>query len=118
MINTYRKSTEHSFSATISFAPQTNIEGTFYYYAVINAQSRSLCGFSSADSLISPTVKVTVNPPVLTLDGAAQKLNMSLYPNPSKEFVSITNLHNPTRYRIYNHLGTEIDSGSIPLAKK
>ncbi len=112
LINSYRKNTGHSYPSTIQYTPPTNTEGTFYYYAVLTNPSKSTCGFLSTDSLVSPTVKVTVNPPVLNIDEVnTYKSNISLYPNPTKEFVSITNLENPTRYSIYNFLGTEISNG-------
>lgn len=38
--------------------------------------------------------------------------NVKIFPNPSKDFIQISNLNKPINYKIYNLLGEEIQSGT------
>lgn len=54
-----------------------------------------------------------LNLSVLSTDDVIGKSDITLYPNPSQEFISLNGLTETENYRIYNVLGVEVNSGFI-----
>lgn len=109
--------TTSNFDPTLKFTPPTNVVGTFYYYAVFTNPSMTTCGFSN--SLVSPTVEVIINSPTLAVsDINNKKSNLTINPNPAKNFININNLQNGEKYFIYNTLGEKVSEGTASPNKK
>lgn len=58
-------------------------------------------------------VKYFINSSTLSIEEEQLNKNITLYPNPSNEFISISGLKAKENYTIFNILGAKIDSGSI-----
>ena len=74
----------------------------------LNANNGTLLNFA-----LGGTNSNWVNGPVLSLLNISSLKKISIYPNPSSEFIHISNLKSKEFYRIYNALATEIKNGYI-----
>ena len=110
-VNSMNMSTTVDFTPTITFLPPTDVVGTFYYYAEIMNPSMSTCGFIG--TLRSGTVEIVINTVLGINDFSDEKTSISLYPNPSLNYVQISGLTKIENYKIYNIVGAKIKEGSI-----
>ena len=66
-----------------------------YYYAMID------------------DISLSVNETLSSTDFNGMNSILSLYPNPSSDFLSISNITNTEQYTIYNSIGTAVQSGQV-----
>ncbi|MEM9722064.1 MAG: FG-GAP-like repeat-containing protein [Bacteroidota bacterium] len=71
---------------------------------------------SSTDGIISQDPDITLTFATLTSNALTLSSDLSIYPNPSKSSISITDTDviQPESYRIFNSLGVEIRRGTLP----
>jgi hypothetical protein len=60
----------------------------------------------------------SINDATLSTNSYSLHTNLQLYPNPAKEYVSISGLEDQENYSIYSILGTKISAGSIAKDQK
>ncbi|WP_452225995.1 T9SS type A sorting domain-containing protein [Lacinutrix cladophorae] len=94
----------HSSGASnnLHWFPNTNPEGS------LQGDGFSV---SANDTEMNLWTRSTSNPTLSTID--FDLANISLYPNPAKNVITINGLHTEENYTIYNTLGQEVKKGSV-----
>lgn len=70
-------------------------------------------------SLTFSSIKLTVTPITLTItDNFQENINLSISPNPSSDFISVSNLKSTESYLIINQIGQEVKRGIISNQEK